>query len=168
MPWVATIINALWYILPAYVANASAPYLGGGRPIDLGKSFIDGKRLLGNGKTFKGFILAVITGTSVGLIQNYVGPNLGANMVLQGFLLSVGAMLGDVVASFIKRRSGVKRGGRFPVLDQLDFLLGALIVGSIIYVPDFKSLMIIFIFTPFIHKTANYIAYKIGIKDVPW
>lgn len=168
MPWVATIINAIWFILPAYVANASAPYLGGGKPIDLGKNFIDNKRLLGDGKTFKGFILAVIAGTLVGLVQNYIGPDFGINMILQGFLLSVGAMLGDVVASFIKRRSGVKRGGRFPILDQLDFLLGALIVVSINYVPDIRLIIIVFIFTPFIHKTANYIAYKIGIKDVPW
>ena len=49
------ILQALWLILPAYVANASAVLVGGGTPVDSGKNWKDGKRILGDGKTWRGF-----------------------------------------------------------------------------------------------------------------
>ena len=60
---------SLWYILPAYVANASACIFGGGTPVDLGKNFIDGRRLIGNGVTYRGCVFGIICGTLIGLIQ---------------------------------------------------------------------------------------------------
>ncbi|HDS59894.1 MAG TPA: CDP-archaeol synthase, partial [Thermoplasmatales archaeon] len=42
-------LEAVWLVLPAYLANASAVVLGGGTPIDFGKTWRD-KRLLGDGK----------------------------------------------------------------------------------------------------------------------
>ncbi len=163
-----SIIYALWYILPAYLANASAPYLGGGTPIDLGSFLSDGNRILGDGKTFKGFIGSILVGTSVSIIQYLFGPNFGVNVFLLAFLLSLGAMMGDIVASFFKRRFGVERGGEFPLLDQLDFLFGSIIIGMAIYTPSFTMVIILVILTPIIHKISNYIAYILGIKDVPW
>ena len=51
------ILQALWLILPAYVANASAVLVGGGTPVDFGKNWRDGKRILGDGKTWRGLLL---------------------------------------------------------------------------------------------------------------
>jgi hypothetical protein len=58
------IIDALWPILPAYIAN-SAVLFAGQTPVDLGKSFVDGKRILGPGKTLKGLIGGTLAGISV-------------------------------------------------------------------------------------------------------
>ncbi len=61
------IIQALWLVLPAYIANASALLVGGGTPIDFGKNWKDGKRILGDGKTWRG----LITGAVVGMIGGF-------------------------------------------------------------------------------------------------
>jgi len=44
-----TILQAFWFIAPAYAANAFPPLVRGKKPIDRGKKFF-GNRLLGNGK----------------------------------------------------------------------------------------------------------------------
>ena len=50
-----SLISAFWYILPAYLANATPVLLGGGKPLDLGLKWLDGERLFGDHKTFRGF-----------------------------------------------------------------------------------------------------------------
>ena len=60
------IIQALWLILPAYVANASAVLVGGGIPIDFGKKWKDGHRILGDGKTWRGLFSGVFIGMTAG------------------------------------------------------------------------------------------------------
>ncbi|MDD1705711.1 MAG: CDP-archaeol synthase, partial [Methanoregulaceae archaeon] len=42
-------------MMPAYVPNPVAAFLGGGRPIDGGNNFRDGRRIFGDGKTWRGF-----------------------------------------------------------------------------------------------------------------
>ncbi len=64
-----TIGQAIWFILPAYVANATPVLTGGGPPIDGGKKLSDGYRILGDGKTIRGFILGLLAGSIVGAIQ---------------------------------------------------------------------------------------------------
>ena len=60
------IIQALWLVLPAYVANASALIFGGGTPIDFGKKWKDGRRILGDGKTWRGLFIGTFVGMTAG------------------------------------------------------------------------------------------------------
>src|SRR5256885_9473968 len=46
--------QALWFFLPAFVANPFAVVSGGGAPIDGGRSLSDGQRMFGDGKTWRG------------------------------------------------------------------------------------------------------------------
>lgn len=55
--WVATLLFALFLIMPSYISNAAMVIVGGGRPIDGGRDFIDGRRLFGDHKTWRGLIL---------------------------------------------------------------------------------------------------------------
>jgi len=55
--WVATLIFSLLLIVPAYISNAGMVLVGGGKPIDNRKMFMDGRRLFGDHKTWKGLIL---------------------------------------------------------------------------------------------------------------
>lgn len=55
--WVATLIFSLLFITPAYISNAGMVITGGGKPIDGGKDFFDGRRLFGDHKTWKGLLL---------------------------------------------------------------------------------------------------------------
>ena len=73
MTWLHALIQGLWVILPAYIANGAAPILGGERRMDFGKTF-RGNDLLGGGKTWEGFAFAIASGTSVGFLQTIFGP----------------------------------------------------------------------------------------------
>ncbi|MBN2127719.1 MAG: CDP-2,3-bis-(O-geranylgeranyl)-sn-glycerol synthase [Candidatus Diapherotrites archaeon] len=166
------LIHILLYIMPFYVANSTAMLFGGKTPLDLGKMLSDGKRLLGDGKTFKGTLAGLFLGLLTSLVIAGLFPSYTAELtssyVLLGFLVSFGALLGDITASFFKRRSRIERGTEVLLLDQLDFVFGALIVGSFIYIPSFYEILFISILTLFVHKASNWIAFKFKLKKVPW
>ena len=60
------LIQALWIIFPAYVANGSAVLVGGGTTVDFGKNWKDGKRILGDGKTWRGLFVGTFVGMTCG------------------------------------------------------------------------------------------------------
>jgi CDP-2,3-bis-(O-geranylgeranyl)-sn-glycerol synthase len=153
------ILEAIWWIFPAYIANAAPVLFGGGRPLDFGKKFIDNKRILGDGKTVKG----TLAGIFLGSLAAYLTGNLYV-----GMMLASGAVFGDLVGSFVKRRMNKKRG--YPVfgIDQLDFVFGALLFAAILEIPRAELLVFILVVTPLLHMITNYLAYKLGFKKVPW
>ena len=170
-------------MLPAYIPNNIAVLTGGGKPVDFGKYFIDGKRILGDGKTFRGFFGGIAGGMSVGIIEYGIEALAGLSYfssleflrAIRLFIgLSAGALIGDMFGSFIKRRFGVERGSPFPVLDQLDFVFGAFLISYLFTKRTFLELFSIkiiitaVIITPVLHILVNFLAYKIGKKDVPW
>ena len=64
------IAQSLYFIFPAYCANAIPVLFGGGLPIDFGKNFVDGKPLFGAHKTFRGFFSGLLIGTLIGIVQS--------------------------------------------------------------------------------------------------
>lgn len=171
---VTEIADALLFIMPAYFANSAPVVLGGGRPLDLGKSMPDGRRVFGAGKTVRGAVLAVIVGTAVALVVATIASNfsffpLASTLTVElGFLLALGTVAGDVLGSFIKRRVGMKRGAPFPVLDQMGFVVVALLFASASASISLFPLAIILIATPIIHVSFNVIAYLLKLKPVPY
>ena len=110
------ILKASWLMLPAYLANPTAVVFGGGTPIDFGKNWRDGRRIFGDGKTFRGLIGGTACGVSIGLIQMQVTSlqYLGTFTLISIFMLSFGALIGDMTKSFFKRRLGYERGAEIP------------------------------------------------------
>ncbi|MDY6966142.1 MAG: CDP-2,3-bis-(O-geranylgeranyl)-sn-glycerol synthase [Halobacteriota archaeon] len=170
---------AFWLMIPAYLPNSAAALIKGELPLDFKKNFIDGRRILGDGKTYRGFIGGTLCGFIIGLIQmisvETYNPFGMPHLEVIGILcLSFGAMFGDSAASFIKRRLGLKRGDMFPVVDQLDFVFGAWFICLIFTREWFLSVFTLdiiiatIVITPIIHIGVNRIAYKMGKKDVPW
>jgi CDP-2,3-bis-(O-geranylgeranyl)-sn-glycerol synthase len=168
------VIRAFLFILPAYIANSSAALFGGRTPLDLGKNMKDNRRVFGDGKTFQGLFAALFFGTVAGyMIGTFVqGTEFAIGNIefytLLGFIMSLGAMVGDITASFIKRRRGIKRGHPVIGLDQLDFLIVAMIFGSVMYFPGWPEVILLLIVTPIIHLFLNYLGYKLRCKSVPW
>ncbi|WP_225335605.1 CDP-2,3-bis-(O-geranylgeranyl)-sn-glycerol synthase [Halomicrobium urmianum] len=173
--------TALWAMLPAYVPNNAAVLAGGGRPIDGGRTW-NGRRVLGDGKTWRGTAAGTLAGLALALALNLVvepagaalGVDLPAFPLLAGLGLALGAMAGDIGASFLKRRTGRERGAAFPGLDQLDFVIGALALAAL-FAPDWTLstftppvLVAVLIATPVLHVVTNGIAYALGLKDEPW
>src|SRR5659263_523722 len=66
------IIDALWLMLPAYVPNSSAVLFSGKTPVDFGRNLIDGRRIFGPGKTFRGLIGGTLSGILVGLLLQLI------------------------------------------------------------------------------------------------
>ncbi len=59
--WLCILIYAMLFIAPGYLANAGMLIWGGkGPPLDLGHVCKDGRRLFGEGKTWRGFLLGPI------------------------------------------------------------------------------------------------------------
>lgn len=54
--WTSMLMFALLFIVPAYLANAGMVFTGGGAPIDAGKMWRDGRRILGDHKTWNGLL----------------------------------------------------------------------------------------------------------------
>ncbi len=169
------VIYAFYYILPAYVANAAPVIFGGGYPVDAGKSFWDGKPLFGSNKTVRGFSAGLLVGTFAGFVLSllYQLEGFPRNFLFQydillSFTLSLGALTGDLLHSFIKRRLDISPGSPLPIADQLDFVLGALLFSALFYPPPLLIAIIILIVTPPIHLLTNFIAYLVGAKKTPW
>ncbi|HUU76566.1 MAG TPA: CDP-2,3-bis-(O-geranylgeranyl)-sn-glycerol synthase [Methanoregulaceae archaeon] len=166
-------------MLPAYVPNPVAAATGGGSPIDSGRNFSDGKRIFGDGKTIRGFFAGVGAGILVGLLQIGIRDIAGLSQlpeltIFTVFLLASGALVGDLIKSFFKRRLGKKRGERWPVADQYDLVAGAflfLILFDYQWVVSTVTPLIflwILILTYLLHRTVNIIGFKLKVKDVPW
>lgn len=178
------IISAIYFILPAYVANGGALLCGGETPLDMNKT-LDGKRLIGNGVTWRGFIGGTIAGTITGGLFGLLGQISGftinqfcfgminpavygtvASGLILGFLLAFGALAGDAIGSFIKRRIGIERGGSAPIMDQLDFVIVAIILSLLMVKLDIFFILLICVLTLVIHLGTNIGAYLLGLKDV--
>jgi len=156
------------------VANATPVVLGGGAPIDRGKLFRDGRPIFGAGKTIRGFVAGLIVGSIVGVLQGVVAVLQGVVTgqayiyVMRGLLLALGALVGDLLGSFIKRRLDIPRGGAAPVLDQLGFVVFALLFASPVMLPGWEVTLTILIITPPIHLATNFVGYKLGFKSKPY
>jgi len=155
-------------IIPALVANGSPVLLKGrGHPIDMGHLFIDGKPLLGKGKTFEGLIIGVLYGATVAYLLAAIAAD--AALFKAGIAAAVGALLGDMAAAFVKRRLGLERGAQAPVLDQLDFLAGAYTALTLAgYLLEPITALGIAVLVPLLHRATNIAAYRLGLKNVPW
>lgn len=152
------------FIGPSYVANAAPLLLGGGAPLDGGKNFLDGQRILGAHKTVRGFFAGIIAGSVIGLAESPVDSRL----LLGGFMIALGAVLGDLLGAFFKRRIRIQPGSPLPIVDQLDFVFGGLLLGQVFFQMNLLSILIVILVTPPIHLGTNYGAYLLGIKRTRW
>jgi len=134
--------------------------------MDFGRRFSDGKPIFGRNKTFRGFFAGLAIGTAVGLVES----SLFGYPFVFGLILSLGALFGDLAGAFMKRRLGLSPGDLLPIIDQIDFIIGA-VLFSFVFLYTLLSLELIvavLILTPPIHLLTNFLAYKSGFKSNPW
>jgi len=183
----AIMLVGVWLFLPAMVPNSAAALFGGKTKMDFGRTW-KGKRIFGDGKSWRGFFGGAFSGVLIGLILigissfwdpvNYGGFGPFWSNVGVLFTLAFGALLGDLTGAFIKRRLGMERGQKAPILDQYDFVAGAFLITALFF-PDWvyanyiegwhiAALIFIIVIMFVIHRTANIIAYKMGVKKEPW
>lgn len=165
-------IKLALYLVPMYVTNGSAVLFAGPTRLDFGKNFIDGKPWLGSGKTVQGTVLSLLAGIASAALIEATIPGITHELTPRyldlGILLCAGTHVGDLVASFIKRRLGLQSGKEVLLLDQLDFVAGAVVLGAIVYTPTLMEIGIIAIVTLMAHRLANWTAFQLRLKKVPW
>lgn len=176
----AFILSISIILAPSYLANGMAAIFSGGPPLDRGKLFRDRHRILGDGKTQNGTMGAILFGLvgslAVVLLVNVFLPeyHFGVSHLVLGFLSAIGAISGDILGAFIKRRMGLERGAMAPGLDQLGFILFAVLFVGVydLLQPtirfNLQMLAFALIVTPFMHLLGNFIGFKLGKKKVPW
>ncbi len=189
-PLVSSALAVLWLLLPAYIANAFATIpRGRGPPMDFGRTWPgDGRRIFGASKSWSGFLFAGFFALPFCLLEAWLiliaPPNLElvptlaptvAAAVPLGAILTFGAMTGDAVGSFFKRRLGRESGARTLLIDQLPFVLVPIAVGFVVYPSLFaevffrwQAVLWLLVFTLGLHVAFNWIGYKAGLKKVPW
>lgn len=199
------VVQAVWLFLPAYAANMAPVFAMNlfprwNSPLDRGVVLRDRRRLFGAGKTWRGLVSGSLAGALVAASQSavrftdwdlsdfgyastggYVGP------LALGFALGFGALMGDAGKSFFKRRTGREGGAPWVPFDQLDFVLGALLLAWLasgllvatgvadahwwkaeLWGPRWPALAVILVLTPALHLLVNFLGYKLKLKKVPW
>lgn len=187
------ILSSLYFILPAYLANACPvllQWLPFGQPIS--------KKLFGENKTWRGFYTGYIGALVMLFLQfylqksgvlpsgstissssiltaasenGYITPLLdyeNINLFLYAFTFGIGALTGDLIKSFFKRRLKIASGQPWLPFDQLDFIIGALIFTAPLYLPSWLLILTILVSTPLLHLSANFLAYSLKLKKVWW
>jgi len=142
------LLQSAYFLLPAYFANM-APVIfkklklleSLNKPVDKEKLFVDKKPLFGKNKTYRGFVSGVIMGILGAYLQmllfNWTAfkkisiPGIDytnhVTIILLGILMGLGAITGDLIESFLKRRLNVLSGQSFAPWDQIDLVIGAYI-----------------------------------------
>jgi CDP-2,3-bis-(O-geranylgeranyl)-sn-glycerol synthase len=148
------------------------------KPVDFDKNFL-GKPFLGAHKTWRGVICGVILGMIVVWIQFwlYQFPSVKnislinyhrSDIWVFSFLISFGAVFGDLLFAFIKRRLNMPPGAMFMPFDQTNY-----VVGAAIFLTPFLSFNImvwitLFIATFLLHVVFNRIGYLLGLHKNKW
>lgn len=147
-------------------------------PVDLGKKY-RGKRIAGNNKTYRGFLSAILLSIVMVVLQReiYLSGLLKSISVLDynsidyltfGFLMGFGAMFGDLVKSILKRRLDKGPGESWKPFDQIDFVIGAVVITSVIYVPPLSIIAGMLIFVPILKVIVDNFGVYLKVYDKRW
>jgi len=168
-------------LLPAFIANGAALISGKIKtlrplaiPVDLEKKWLDGRRIIGNSKTIRGFIFGIISAMAIGILTFYATEYFGLAVysslnyaVLFSAILGFGALFGDTVKSFFKRRIGISEGKTLIFFDQVDFLIGAFLISLPFNHFPLRFILVVFAGTFVLHILTNILAFYLRLKKVP-
>jgi len=163
------LVSLAWFFAPAWCANMAPPFVrywrGWNRPVS--------RRWLGSHKTVVGVLAGVLTGVATTAVQAHARVPLAvladyAEWPWLGLAFGGGAMAGDMLKSFLKRRLGIPPGARWIPFDQVDFAIGALVFASPFATLGFGDAIVLLVLTFAGAMVLNRIAFRLGIKRDPW
>lgn len=167
------VVKSLYFFLPAYVANM-APVLFKKLPwLDIPVS----SRYFGNHKTWRGMVTASLMGLLVFWLQQVLYQQGFDELafivytdfsIFLGLFLGLGAILGDLLKSYFKRKVGLEPGKSWFPWDQLDFVIGGIAFSCLLYVPAAEVVVVLFIVSPLLHIIINHLGYLLGMRKEKW
>ena len=146
-------------------------------PVDFGRKFKN-QPFFGSHKTWRGIFSGIVAGILIVWLQRFLWQfsffqkisffnYQEINVFLLGFLLSFGALLGDLIFSFFKRRKEIESGKSWMPFDQISFVIGSFFIVNIF--SDFKIPILawfsILILSFFLHIIGNRIGFWLKISD---
>jgi CDP-2,3-bis-(O-geranylgeranyl)-sn-glycerol synthase len=161
-------VQLLYFMMPAYVANMAPPFAkylhDWNHPIS--------QRWLGSHKTVLGFTLGVLAAVGSTFVQSRIAWS-GSLMSydqwpLLGLLFGLGAMGGDSIKSFFKRRIGIPPGRSWVPFDQLDFVLGALVLIWHRVSLTTGDVAIVLLQSGAGVVLVNHVSYFLGVRATKW
>ena len=179
------ILSCLYFFLPAYFTNMTPPLARRAnlfnfldKEVDFGRKFL-GQSILGSHKSWRGVILGIVIGLLVALVQKclYRFPAIQRislldyeqiNIFLFGVLISSGAVFGDLLFAFIKRRLEMKPGARFIPFDQTNYVIGSAIFLTAILKIEIMTWITLLILTFLLHIIANRTGYYLKLNRAKW
>lgn len=162
------VAQLLYLMAPAYLANMTPPFTrfwrGWNRPVS--------ERWLGSHKTVVGAVAGVIVAVMTAWLQASLAWRGGivdyGRWPLVGLLLGVGAMAGDVAKSYFKRRLRIAPGARWIPADQLDFVIGALVLIAPLARLAWLDVAAIVAISFLGDVAVNHVAFWLGVRDTKW
>lgn len=179
------ILSCLYFFLPAYFANMTPPLARRAnlfnfldRDVDFGRKFL-GQPIFGSHKSWRGVILGISVGFLTVLAQGclYRFPVIQRisfldygqiNIFLFGFLISAGAVSGDLAFAFIKRRLKMEPGARFIPFDQTNYVIGSAVFLTAIFEIEIMAWLTLFILTFLLHVIFNRLGYHLKLHCAKW
>ena len=162
------VVQLLYLMLPVYAANMAPPFVkfwpGWNKPLD--------ERRLGAHKTVMGVVFGLIAALATAWAQWQVGWQDALvdyrQWPLLGLACGTGALAGDALKSFVKRRIGIAPGARWIPADQLDFVVGGL-VALAPFAPLTLADCAIVLVVSFVGDIAvNQVSFRLGVRDTKW
>ena len=130
-------------------------------PVDGGHHFFDGKPWFGASKTWRGILIAILAPAVLAQLLN-IDWQWGAAV---GAL----AMLGDLLASFIKRRIGIAVSGRAWLLDQIpESALPILVLHEPLGLSTYSEVTIVVAIFTIMDLTLSPLLYQLHIRKRPY
>ncbi|MDI6591916.1 MAG: CDP-archaeol synthase [Patescibacteria group bacterium] len=179
------ILSCLYFFSPAYFVNMTPPLIKRvglfnflDKPVDFNRKF-KGAPILGSHKTWRGVIFGILMGFLIVFLQAWLYPFSAIqkislldysqiNIFIFGFLISLGAVFGDLIFAFIKRRLKLEPGARFLPFDQTNYVIGAFIFLQPILKLNPSIWFTIFISTFFLHLIFNRVGYWLRLHKNKW
>jgi len=164
----AHVLKLVYLMLPAYLANMAPLFTrfwtGWNRPIS--------KKWLGDHKTIVGFGAGLIVAMAVVFFQSRITchePLLTYDRwPILGLAFGFGTMGGDSLKSFVKRQIGIAPGRPWIPMDQLDFVIGSLLLILPFAKVAVLDVAIILALSFFGDIAVNHASHALGIRETRW
>lgn len=132
------------------------------------------KKLLGNHKTWRGLFFGILMAVITVFIQKNMFPDIPfklldyniVNPLTVGPLLGTGALIGDMVKSFFKRRIGIRPGNSWIPFDQTDWIIGANLFLLIYTNIGIEKIAISIVMMGVLHPFFNLIGFMLKLQKV--
>lgn len=161
-------LNYLYFsfiiLLPAMIANMT--------PVLIKMKYWNtsiNESTFGKNKTWRGFLGAIVIGTlSYFILEkfNFIDSVNDSNLIIFiGFLFSFGAIGGDLIKSFLKRKMGINPGENWMPWDQIDYILGMIIMTYFIYQYTFSQIVFLLILGGTVSALTHRMGYMIKMNS---